>query len=99
MREADRRRLGQGTPQQDPIYELLGAHGSDPRFEPSEETLRLVKLTQAAYDALVQEDFPLAVDRYKEVLAEFPEDSVALEIVRRLASTESARRIHRQASN
>ncbi|HEX3882134.1 MAG TPA: adenylate/guanylate cyclase domain-containing protein [Stellaceae bacterium] len=81
-----------------PIYELLGAHGSDPRFEPNEETLRLVQLTRTAYEALVREDYPFAIARYKEVLAEFPEDSVALEIIRRLASTESAIRVHRQAS-
>jgi adenylate cyclase len=82
-----------------PIYELVGAYGAGADLEPDATALQLCELTQLAYEALVQENFPLAVARYKKVLDEFPEDSVSLEIVRRLAATESARRIHRQASD
>lgn len=81
-----------------PIYELIGAYGAAPELEPDAAALRLCELTQLAYEALVQENFPLAKARYKTVLDEFPEDSVALEIVRRLAATEPARRSHRHAS-
>jgi adenylate cyclase len=82
-----------------PIYELVGAYGAGAELEPDATALQLCELTQLAYDALVHEDFPLARARYKKVLDEFPEDSVSLEIVRRLAAAESSRRIHRQASD
>jgi adenylate cyclase len=54
-------------------------------------------MTRRAYEALVQEDFGLALDRYQEILTEFPEDTVSLELVRRLAAADSARRVQRQA--
>jgi adenylate cyclase len=54
-------------------------------------------LTRFAYEALVQEDFAVALERYRAVLAEFPEDTVAAELVRRLAAGETARRIRRPA--
>jgi adenylate cyclase len=82
-----------------PIYELVGAYGAGSDLEPDATALQLCELTQRAYEALVQENFTLALALYKEVLDAFPEDSVSLEIVRRLAATESTRRIHRQASN
>ena len=81
-----------------PIYELMGAYGSDPQFEPDAATLRLCKLTQPAYEALVREDFARAVALYKAVLAEFPDDPVSLEIVRRLAAMEMPHRLPKQAS-
>ncbi len=80
------------------IYELMGAFGAGLEFEPDPATLRLCKLTRLAYEALVHEDFDLAITRYHEVLAEFPEDSVSLELVRRLTAMSSARRVQRQAS-
>ena len=82
-----------------PIYELLGVFGVDPQFEPDPRTVRLCKLTRLAYEALAREEFALALERYNEVLAEFPEDTVALELVRRLAAMSSARRAQRQASD
>ena len=82
-----------------PIYELLGVFGVDPQFEPDPRTVRLCKLTRLAYEALAREEFALALERYHEVLAEFPEDTVALELVRRLAAMSSARRAQRQASD
>jgi adenylate cyclase len=82
-----------------PIYELLGVFGVDRQFEPDSRTVRLCKLTRLAYEALAQEEFALALDRYHAVLAEFPEDTVALELVRRLAALSSARRVQRQASD
>ncbi len=82
-----------------PIYELMGALGADPQLEPDPRTLRLCKLTRLAYEALAREEFALALERYHEVLAEFPEDTVALELLRRLAVMSSARRVQRQASD
>jgi adenylate cyclase len=82
-----------------PIYELMGVFGVDPQLEPDPRTVRLCKLTRLAYEALAQEEFALALERYHEVLAEFPEDTVALELVRRLAAMSSARRVQRQASD
>jgi len=82
-----------------PIYELLGAFGIDPQLEPDPGTIRLCKLTRLAYEALAQEEFALALERYHDVLAEFPEDTVALELIRRLAAMNSARRVQRQASD
>jgi adenylate cyclase len=82
-----------------PIYELMGVYGAGPEIEPDAAALRLCELTQLAYEALVEENSTLARARYKKVLDEFPEDSVALEIGRRLAAAESTRRIHRQASD
>lgn len=82
-----------------PIYELVGAYGAGAELEPDASALQLCELTRRAYDALVQENFTVALALYRKVLDEFPEDSVSLEIVRRLAATESTRRIHRQASD
>ena len=82
-----------------PIYELLGVFGVDPQFEPDPRTVRLCKLTRLAYEALAREEFALALERYHAVLAEFPDDTVALELVRRLAAMSSARRVQRQASD
>ena len=81
-----------------PVYELRGAYGADPQFEPDPAALRLCRMTRRAYEALVQEDFGLALSRYQEILTEFPEDAVSLELVRRLAATDAARRVQRQAS-
>ena len=82
-----------------PIYELLGVFGVDPQFEPDPRTVRLCKLTRLAYEALAREEFALALERYHAVLAEFPDDTVARELVRRLAAMSSARRVQRQASD
>ena len=80
------------------IYELMGAFGEDPELEPDPDTIRLCRLTCLAHQALVQEDFALALSRYHEILAEFPNDTVSRELVRRLSSIESARRIQIQAA-
>jgi adenylate cyclase len=76
-----------------PVYELMGAFGTDPALEPDPATVRLCRLTRLAHEALIQEDFALALSRYHEVLAEFPDDTVSRELVRRLSDTEPARRI------
>ena len=70
-----------------PIYELMGVYGADdPGLEPSPETQRLSKLTRLAYEALVKEDYALASRRYREILAEFPDDPVASTLVKRLVT-------------
>src|SRR5712672_1781770 len=74
-----------------PIYELMGAFGAAPELEPDAATIRLCRLTRLAHEALIQEDFPLALSRYREILAEFLDDTVSRELVRRLSSIESAR--------
>ena len=68
------------------IYEVMGVLGSDPEFAPSAETLRLCELTRLAYDALSIENNPLALERYRAVLKEFPHDTVAIELVKRLTA-------------
>jgi adenylate cyclase len=82
-----------------PTYELMGAFGGDPELNPDAATLRLCKLTRSAHEALVHEDFALALSRYRELLAEFPKDSVGLELVRRLTGLESARLVPAQAAD
>jgi adenylate cyclase len=74
-----------------PIYELMGAFGAAPELEPDAATIRLCRLTRLAHEALIQEDFPLALSRYREILAEFLDDTVSRELVRRLSSIESVR--------
>jgi len=69
-----------------PIYEVLGAHGSDPEFEPSEDTIRLCKLTRLAYEAIVAGDRTLAAERYRHILKEFPADTVADGMLKRLGA-------------
>jgi adenylate cyclase len=72
-----------------PIYELMGAYGAGPELEPDPATVRLCRLTRLAHEALVQEDFSLALDRYHAILAEFPDDTVSRELIRRLLDTDS----------
>jgi adenylate cyclase len=81
------------------IYELMGAFGAGPALEPDPATIRLCRLTRVAYDALVHEDFVLALDRYREILDEFPHDPVARALVRRLSGMDAARRIPAEAAN
>lgn len=69
-----------------PIYELVGAYDLEPAFEPDERLVRLCSMTRHAYEALVAEELDLALERYKIILAEFPDDPVAAEMARRLTS-------------
>jgi adenylate cyclase len=69
-----------------PIYELVGALGAGPEFEPDAQAIELSRMTRLAYEALVKEDFALALDRYREILTQFPGDTVASELVGRLAA-------------
>ncbi len=68
------------------IYELMGAIGAGPHLEPDAATTRLCELTRHAYAALIAEDFALALQRYNDILAEFPGDSIALALAGRLAA-------------
>ena len=81
-----------------PIYELMGAFGRDPELAPAPATIRLCRLTRLAHEALVQEDFALALSRYHEILAQFPDDTVSRELVKRLSTIETARLIPVQAT-
>ena len=67
-----------------PVYELMGAYGLGPQFEPDESTIRLCRLTRNAYEALIADDHDQALSRYQAVLAEYSDDPVAREMVRRL---------------
>jgi adenylate cyclase len=60
--------------------------------------VRLAKLSRIAYEAMVREDFALALQRYSEILTEFPDDPVTLGLVRRLETVGSVPRIQQQAS-
>jgi len=82
-----------------PIYELMGAFGAGPELEPDPASLRLCRLTRLAHDALVHEDFTLALSRYHEIVAEFPHDRVSRELIRRLAARDTARPIPIQAAD
>jgi adenylate cyclase len=68
------------------IYELMGAYGGEPQFEPSPETLQLCKLTRLAYEAMVADDHKLAAERYRDVLKAFPADTVATGMLKRLGA-------------
>lgn len=68
-----------------PIYELVGAYDLEPAFEPDEHLIRLCSMTRDAYEALVAEELELALERYKAILADYPDDTVAAEMARRLA--------------
>ena len=81
-----------------PIYELVGAYGLGPEFEPDEATVRLCKLTRSAYTALVAEDYALALSRYQEIVAEYPEDPVAATMAERLATIDPSRLVPLQIS-
>jgi adenylate cyclase len=70
------------------IYELLGAYGAE--LEPDVATQRLCRLTAEAHDALLREDLALARERYEAVLADFPDDPVAREMVRRVATIDAS---------
>jgi len=80
------------------IYELMGAFGAGPELEPNTATQRLCRLTRLAHDALVHGDFALALSRYEEILTEFPRDTVARELARRLADAETVPRTTAQAA-
>jgi adenylate cyclase len=67
-----------------PIYELMGAYGAGSELEPDAATLRLCRLTRAAHEALVKEDFELALSRYQAILDEFPNDPVSRVLARQL---------------
>jgi adenylate cyclase len=81
------------------IYELKGAYGAGSELEPDAATIRLCRLTRLAHEALVGEEFALALTRYQEILTEFPDDTVSRELVRRLAGMDTARRIPVQAAD
>jgi adenylate cyclase len=68
-----------------PIYELLGAYGAGEELEPSPHVLRLAALTRLAHEAMMREDKDLALERYRAVLCEFPDDPVASTLLKRLA--------------
>lgn len=80
-----------------PVYELVGAHGMGPQFEPDAAMTRLCQLTRIAYEALIAEDSALALSRYQEIMAEYPDDPVAREMAKRLAA-DPARRMPLQMS-
>jgi adenylate cyclase len=67
-----------------PIYELLGTYGGDPADEPGPETVKLCRMTRLAYEAAVAGDKALALQRYHEIVAVFPDDPVAATLIKRL---------------
>jgi adenylate cyclase len=59
-----------------PIYELLGVYDAGDELEPDAATRRLGDLTREAYAAWVAQNTE-AIDLYKKILCEFPDDTVA----------------------
>jgi adenylate cyclase len=70
-----------------PIYELMGAFGVGPELEPDEATLKLARLTHRAHEPLIHGDVALALSRYREILEEFPHDTVAQALIDTLSGT------------
>ncbi|WP_020694110.1 adenylate/guanylate cyclase domain-containing protein [Reyranella massiliensis] len=81
-----------------PIYELVGAYGIGEEFKPDAATEKLCRMTRVAYEALIAEDFALALERYRAILNEYPDDTVANEMAKRLVATETTPRVQRQMS-
>ena len=77
---------------------MLGAYGVDPELEPDAATIRLCRLCRLAREAVVAGDNALALKRYRDVLAEFPQDTVARELIARLSGGSSPRQIVTQAA-
>ncbi|HZK90281.1 MAG TPA: adenylate/guanylate cyclase domain-containing protein [Stellaceae bacterium] len=82
-----------------PIYELMGAYGAGSELEPDAATQRLARLTRLAHQALIHDDFALALERYEEILAEFPHDTVGREMAKRVAGLEAMHRVSLQAAD
>ena len=59
-----------------PIYELLGVYGAGGELEPDAASKRLGDFTRTAYAAWVAQNTE-ALDLYKKILCEFPDDTVA----------------------
>jgi adenylate cyclase len=73
-----------------PVYELMGAFGTDAALEPDAATQRLARMTRDAYEALVAGDAALARQRYAEALAAFPGDGVCRIMLARLEAGAAA---------
>jgi adenylate cyclase len=69
-----------------PVYELLGVYGAGAALQPGPQALRLAELTTSAHDAMIRQDKSLALERYRAVLCEFPDDPVASLLLKRLAA-------------
>jgi adenylate cyclase len=72
-----------------PIYELMGAYDAGPELEPSTETLRLCRMTRKAHEALVHEDYALALSQYQAILGEFPNDPVSRALIHQIEAIAS----------
>jgi adenylate cyclase len=70
-----------------PIYELLGVRGAAAELEPDERAVILAEMTRRAYNALVAGDKEAALRHYREVLASFPEDTVARRMIASVEAT------------
>ncbi len=78
-----------------PIYELMGVFGLEPELEPAPGLIELCRLTRLAYEANAAGDPVLALERYRQIMVDFPDDPVAAEMAKRLAAapaTDAARR-------
>ena len=78
-----------------PIYELIGVFGLEPELEPDARSIELCRLTRQAYEANAAGDPNVALERYRKILVDFPDDPVATEMAKRLAAapaTDAARR-------
>lgn len=78
-----------------PIYELVGVFGLEPELEPDAQAIELCRLTRLAHDAAASGDSVVALERYRQILVDFPNDPVAAEMAKRFAAapvTDASRR-------
>ena len=73
-----------------PIYELVGVFGLEPELEPDARSIELCRQTRLAHEAAAAGDPALALERYHQILVEFPADPVATEMAKRLAAVSVA---------
>ena len=59
------------------VYEVMGIKGGDPALQAPAETVRLCELTNEAYTAFEAEDFRLAHERFRAIVAQYPDDNLA----------------------
>ncbi len=78
-----------------PIYELVGVFGVESELEPDARSIELCRRTRLAHDAAAAGDSVAALERYRQILVDFPNDPVAAEMTKRLAAppvTDATRR-------
>jgi len=69
-----------------PIYEVMGAYGAGANLEPDERKIRLAELSWRAHAMLISGDRETALGHYQEILAEYPDDTVAVRMIEKISA-------------